>query len=210
MNALGQALRHALVAAALLALAACGTQTSGPEAADDVTPTAPTTSASPSESVEPTPTATASTAEPTEPTEPPKIGDLAVHGLPEGAPPQVPYLAADGATWNLVEPDGATRPLPRRYETFAPMGDGLVGTAYRDDETLAFVLDGDLREVAQLNVSGGTLAVTPDGAIVRVARQRRQPARRGGWRRPGVGPPARSGRGLVGGPGQRRHHVQGG
>ena len=43
------------------------------------------------------------------------------------------------------------------------MGDGLVGTTYVDDRTVAVVLDGDLREVSRADVRGGTLAVTPDG-----------------------------------------------
>ncbi len=151
---------------ALFALAACGTQTSGSQAADDPTPSAPTTSASPSESVEPTPSVTASTADTPDPSDPVTAGDLTIEGVSQGPPPRVPYLAADGDTWNLVEPDGTTRPLDRKYDTFAPMGDGLVGTAYLDDETVAFVLDGDLRVVSRLNVSGGSLAVTPDGQIV--------------------------------------------
>ena len=156
MNTLGRA----LAVSALLAVAACGTQTSDPEAADDPTPT---TSASPSESVVPTPSVTASTANPSEPTV--KSG-LTITGLNEGAPPQVPYLALDGGTWNLVEPDGNTRPLDREYAAFAPMGDGLVGTTYVDDRTVAVVLDGDLSEVSRADVRGGTLASTPDGEIV--------------------------------------------
>ena len=46
------------------------------------------------------------------------------------------------------------------------MGDGLVGTASVDDVTQAFVLDGDLEEVSQATNPSGSLAVTPDGAIV--------------------------------------------
>ena len=46
------------------------------------------------------------------------------------------------------------------------MGGGLVGTTYVDDRTVAVVLDGDLREVSRADVSGGSLAVTPDGEIV--------------------------------------------
>ena len=108
-------LGRALAVSALLALSACGTQTSGPEAADDPTPTAPTSPSSP----EPTPSATASTAEPTD-ADPVTV--LTLQGLPEGSPPQVPYLALAGGTWSLVEPDGTTRPLDREYAAFAPMG----------------------------------------------------------------------------------------
>lgn len=152
-------LRRALAVSALLVLTACGTQTSSPEAADDPTPTAPTSPSSP----EPTPAVTASTAEPSEPA---MTSGLAITGVKQGAPPQVPYLALDGGTWNLVEPDGTKRPLDREYAAFAPMGDGLVGTTYVDDRTVAVVLDGDLSAVSRADVRGGTLASTPDGEIV--------------------------------------------
>jgi len=46
------------------------------------------------------------------------------------------------------------------------MGNGLVGTASVDDTTTAFVLDGNLQEVAQAESPGGLLATTPDGSIV--------------------------------------------
>jgi hypothetical protein len=154
MNALGRA----LAVSAMLVMAACGTQTSGPEAADDPTPTASPSPSAP----EPTPTATASTAEPTQ--EPVRV--LTIKGLPQGPSPQVPYLALDGGAWSLVEPDGSTRRLEQEYATFAPMGEGLVGTTYVDDRTVAVVLDGDLSEVSRAEVRGGTLATTPDGEIV--------------------------------------------
>jgi hypothetical protein len=152
-------LGRALAVSALLAMAACGTQTSGPEAADDPTPTTTTSPASP----EPTPTATASTAEPTH--EPVRV--LTTKGVPEGASPHVPYLALDGGAWNLVEPDGTKRPLDREYGAFAPMGDGLVGTTYSGDvDNEVAVLDGDLHQVSAHEVRDGGLAVSPDGAIV--------------------------------------------
>jgi hypothetical protein len=159
MNALGPTLGRALAVSALLAVTACGTQTSGPQAADDPTPTAPSSTSSP----EPTPTATASTAEPSD-VEPVRV--ITTKGLPTGPPPQVPYLAADGTTWTLVEPDGTTRPLERGYSEFAPMGAGLVGTTYADSDNQVVLLDGDLREVRAHEVGEGGLAVTPDGAIV--------------------------------------------
>ena len=46
------------------------------------------------------------------------------------------------------------------------MGDGLVGTASDDDETKSYVLDGNLEVVSEGTNPGGSLAVTPDGAIV--------------------------------------------
>jgi hypothetical protein len=152
-------LGRALAVSALLAVAACGSQTSGPEAADDPTPTPPASPSSP----ETTPSATASTADPSETTT--KSG-LAIEGLDEGAPPRVPYLARDGGTWTLVQPDGTTRPLDREYGAFAPMGDGLVGTTYGDVDNEVVVLDGDLHQVSAHEVREGGLAVSPDGAIV--------------------------------------------
>jgi len=156
-------LGRALVVPSLLALAACGTQTSGPQAADEPTAPPSSTASSTPSSPAPTPSATASTAAPSSPG---PVGVLTLAGLPQGAPPHLPYLAADGATWSLVAPDGTQRPLDRQYDAFAPMGGGLVGTTYVDDRTVAVVLDGDLREVSRADVGGGSLAVTPDGAIV--------------------------------------------
>ncbi len=46
------------------------------------------------------------------------------------------------------------------------MGDGIVATASVDDQTVAFVLDGELREISRAEVRGDTIAATPDGAIV--------------------------------------------
>jgi hypothetical protein len=91
---------------------------------------------------------------------------LTLEGIASGAPPSVPYLAATDAGWSLVRPDGAAPTLARAYDAFAPMGDGLVGTASVDDVAQAFVLDGDLEEVSHAANPSGSLAVTPDGAIV--------------------------------------------
>lgn len=157
MKPLGRALAFSLAA---LGLAACGSQTSAPQAADEPTASA---SATPSETVEPTPSATASTSDTPDPAPP---GDLTLVGIPDGAPPHVPYLDTGRDGWLLVEPDGTTRPLDRQYDAFAAMGDGIVATASVDDTTRAFVLDGDLREVSSAEVRGGTIATTPDGEIV--------------------------------------------
>ena len=151
-------LGRALAVSALLAVSACGTQTSGPEAADDPTPTAPTSPSSPA----PTPTATASTAEPTD-ADPVRRSRwrASPRGRRRGPVPRP-------GRWH-VEPRRAGRhhpPADRQYAAFAPMGDGLVGTTYVDDRTVAVVLDGDLSEVSRADVRGGTLAATPDGAIV--------------------------------------------
>ncbi|MEO6510366.1 MAG: hypothetical protein ABIO16_05185 [Nocardioides sp.] len=159
MKPLGRALA---VSAAVLALAACGTQTSDPQSADEPTPS-PSTSPTPSETVEPTPSATPSTSEASVPATP---GDLTLVGVPDGAPPHIPYLDTGRDGWLLIEPDGTTRPLDRQYDAFATMGDGIVGTAAVDDTTRAFVLDGDLHEVSSAEVRGGTIATTPDGEIV--------------------------------------------
>ncbi len=160
MKPLGRALAVSL---AVVGLAACGTQTSEPQAADEPTPSAPTPSTTPT----PTPSATASTAETSEPADPVQPGVLTLVGVPEGAPPHVSYLAQDAhGGWSLVSPDGSSRPLDRQYDAFATMGDGIVGMASVDDQTMAFVLDGELREVSSAEVRGGTIATTPDGEIV--------------------------------------------
>jgi hypothetical protein len=94
---------------------------------------------------------------------------LSFKGLAEGAPPALPYLRHDpGAAggWSLVEADGRARPLDRAYAQFAPMGDGLVGLVYDDDQAVAYVLDGGLHETSHANTADGGLAVTPDGSIV--------------------------------------------
>ena len=159
MNLLGRT--AALVVSALL-LAGCGDQTSSRSAADDPTatpsPTVPssTPSASPSDPA-------ASTSSPAAPTGP---VILTLDGIASGAPPTVPFLAADNGGWSLVRPGGDVQPLPRPYDAFAPMGDGLVGTASDDDETKSYVLDGNLEVVSEGTNPGGSLAVTPDGAIV--------------------------------------------
>ena len=91
---------------------------------------------------------------------------LTLEGVAPGAPPSVPYLTVTDAGSSLVRPGGEAQPLPRAYDAFAPMGDGLVGTASVDDQARSYVLDGDLEEVSQGTNPSGTLAVTPDGAIV--------------------------------------------
>jgi hypothetical protein len=161
MKPLGRALHVVL---ALVCLAACGTQTSGPGAADEptATPSTPATG-------EPTPSATASTSTTPEPTasEPATTDALTLDGLSRGEAPHIPYLALDDAGgWTLVEPDGTTRALDRPYTTFATMGDGLVATSWSDEAIRAYVLDGDLREVSSTDIRGGQLAATPDGEIV--------------------------------------------
>ena len=91
---------------------------------------------------------------------------LTLEGLAPGAPPAVPYLTVTEAGSSLLRPGGDAQPLPRAYDAFAPMGDGLVGTASVDDQARSYVLDGDLEEVSQGTNPSGSLAVTPDGAIV--------------------------------------------
>ena len=91
---------------------------------------------------------------------------LTLEGVAPGAPPSVPYLAATDAGWSLVRPGGDAQPLPRAYDAFAPMGDGLVGTASVDEQARSYVLDGNLVEVSQGTNPSGSLAVTPDGSIV--------------------------------------------
>jgi hypothetical protein len=152
MNPLGRA---AVLVLCSVLLAACGDQTSAETTVDEPTTPTPTSSA-PSESASPSASAT-------EHTEP---GELTLDGLSSGAPPSVPYLTVTDAGASLVRPGGDAQPLPRAYDAFAPMGDGLVGTASVDDQTRSYVLDGDLEVVSHAANPSGTLAVTPDGAIV--------------------------------------------
>jgi len=147
MNPLGRA---AVLVLCSVLLAACGDQTSSGNAADD--PASPTSPSTPSES-----------ASPTAPAAP---GVLTLDGLALGAPPAVPYLTVTEGGSSLLRPGGDAQPLPRVYDAFAPMGDGLVGTASVEDQARSYVLDGDLEEVSQGTNPSGSLAVTPDGAIV--------------------------------------------
>ena len=155
MNPLGRAV--VLVLCSVL-LAACGDRTSSGSAADD--PTSPASTPSPTGTS--TPTESASTSA----TAPAGSGVLTLNGVASGAPPSVPYLAVTDAGASLVRPGGDAQRLPRAYDSFAPMGDGLVGTASVDDQARSYVLDGDLEEVSQGTNPSGTLAATPDGAIV--------------------------------------------
>jgi hypothetical protein len=155
MNPLGRA---AVLVLCSVLLAACGDRTSSGSAADD--PTTPASTPSPTGTS--TPTESASTSA----TAPAGSGVLTLNGLTSGAPPSVPYLAVTAAGASLVRPGGDVQRLPRVYDSFAPMGDGLVGTASVDDQARSYVLDGDLEEVSQGTNPSGTLAATPDGAIV--------------------------------------------
>jgi hypothetical protein len=155
MNPLGRA---AVLVLCSVLLAACGDRTSSGSAADD--PTTPASTPSPTGTS--TPTESASTSA----TAPAGSGVLTLNGLTSGAPPSVPYLAVTAAGASLVRPGGDAQRLPRAYDSFAPMGDGLVGTASVDDQARSYVLDGDLEEVSQGTNPSGTLAATPDGAIV--------------------------------------------
>jgi hypothetical protein len=140
MNSLG---RTALLVVPALLLAACGDPTSGSSAQD--------------------PTNAAETPAPDWP-----VG-LSFTGLQQGAGPAMAYLRRDPDApggWSVVEQDGDVRPLSRSYAQFAPMGAGLVGLAYEDDTTVAYLLDGDLSEVSRTPAGEGGLAVTPDGSIV--------------------------------------------
>ena len=60
-----------------------------------------------------------------------------------------------------MEPDGDVRRLDREYAQFAPMGDGLVGLAYEDDKTFAYLLDGNLDDVSRVDAGDGGSAATP-------------------------------------------------
>jgi hypothetical protein len=155
MNPLGRA---AVLVLCSVLLAACGDRTSSGSAADD--PTSPASTPSPTGTS--TPTESASTSA----TVPAGSGVLTLNGVASGAPPSVPYLAVTDAGASLVRPGGDAQRLPRAYDSFAPMGDGLVGTASVDDQARSYVLDGDLEEVSQGTNPSGTLAATPDGAIV--------------------------------------------
>jgi hypothetical protein len=155
MNPLGRA---AVLVLCSVLLAACGDRTSSGSAADD--PTTPASTPSPTGTS--TPTESASTSA----TAPAGSGVLTLNGVTSGAPPSVPYLAVTDAGASLVRPGGDAQRLPRAYDSFAPMGDGLVGTASVDDQARSYVLDGDLEEVSQGTNPSGTLAATPDGAIV--------------------------------------------
>ena len=155
MNPLGRA---AVLVLCSVLLAACGDRTSSGSAAVD--PTTPASTPSPTGTS--TPTESASTSA----TAPAGSGVLTLNGVASGAPPSVPYLAVTDAGASLVRPGGDAQPLPRAYDSFAPMGDGLVGTASVDDQARSYVLDGDLEEVSQGTNPSGTLAATPDGAIV--------------------------------------------
>ena len=153
MNPLGRA---AVLVLCSVLLAACGDQTSSASAADD--PASPTPTPSPT-----TPSTLPGSASPTAQAAP---GVLTLEGLVLGAPPAVPYLTVTEGGSSLLRPGGDARPLPRAYDAFAPMGDGLVGTASVEDQARSYVLDGDLEEVSQGTNPSGSLAVTPDGAIV--------------------------------------------
>ncbi len=153
MNPLGRA---AVLVLCSVLLAACGDQTSSASAADD--PASPTPTPSPTSPS--TPPESASTTAQAAP------GVLTLEGLVLGAPPVVPYLTVTEDGSSLLRPGGDAQPLPRAYDAFAPMGDGLVGTASVDDQARSYVLDGDLEEVSQGTNPSGSLAVTPDGAIV--------------------------------------------
>ena len=153
MNPLGRA---AVLVLCSVLLAACGDQTSSGSAADEPATATPTES----------PTSTSTPTESASPSAPPEPGVLTLEGVAPGAPPSVPYLAATDAGWSLVRPGGDAQPLPRAYDAFAPMGDGLVGIASVDEQARSYVLDGDLVEVSQGTNPSGTLAATPDGSIV--------------------------------------------
>jgi len=153
MNPLGRA---AVLVLCSVLLAACGDQTSSGSAAGD--PASPTPTPSPSGSSTPSESAS--------PTAPAAPGVLTLDGLALGAPPAVSYLTVTEGGSSLLRPGGDAQPLPRTYDAFAPMGDGLVGTASVDDQARSYVLDGDLEEVSQGTNPSGSLAVTPDGAIV--------------------------------------------
>jgi hypothetical protein len=153
MNPLG---RTAVLVLCSVLLVACGDQTSSGSAADD--PASPTPT--------PSPTSPSTPPESASPTAPAAPGVLTLEGLALGAPPAVPYLTVTEGGSSLLRPGGDTQPLPRAYDAFAPMGDGLVGTASVDDQARSYVLDGDLEEVSQGTNPSGSLAVTPDGAIV--------------------------------------------
>ena len=163
MNRLG---RTVALAVPVLLLAACGEATSSPSSADDDTtspsPTATATATTPSETVTATPAPTATPSQ-----DGPVV--LSFNGLEEGSPPAMPYLRNDADTpggWSLVESDGDVRRLDREYAQFAPMGDGLVGLAYENDKTFAYLLDVNLDDVSRLDAGDGGLAATPDGSIV--------------------------------------------
>ena len=153
MNPLGRA---AVLVLCSVLLAACGDQTSSGSAADD--PASPTPT--------PSPTSPSTPSESASPTAPAAPGVLTLDGLALGAPPAVPYLTVTEGGSSLLRPGGDAQPLPRTYDAFAPMGDGLVGTASVDDHARSYVLDGDLEEVSRGTNPSGSLAVTPDGAIV--------------------------------------------
>ena len=153
MNPLGRA---AVLVLCSVLLAACGDQTSSASAADD--PASPTPT--------PSPTSPSTPSESASPTAPAAPGVLTLDGLAPGPPPAVSYLTVTEAGSSLLRPGGDAQPLPRTYDAFAPMGDGLVGTASVEDQASSYVLDGDLEEVSQGTNPSGSLAVTPDGAIV--------------------------------------------
>lgn len=153
MNPLGRA---AVLVLCSVLLAACGDQASSGSADDD--PASPTPTPSPT-----SPSTPPGSASPTAQAAP---GVLTLEGLVLGAPPAVPYLTVTEDGSSLLRPGGDAQPLPRAYDAFAPMGDGLVGTASVEDQARSYVLDGDLEEVSQGTNPSGSLAVTPDGAIV--------------------------------------------
>jgi hypothetical protein len=153
MNPLGRA---AVLVLCSVLLAACGDRASSGNSADEPATPTPT----------PSPTSASTPTESTSPSAPAEPGVLTLDGVASGAPPSVPYLTVTDAGSSLLRPGGETQPLPRAYDAFAPMGDGLVGTASVDEQARSYVLDGDLVEVSQGANPSGSLAATPDGSIV--------------------------------------------
>ena len=118
---------------------------------------------------------------------------LTLEGIASGAPPSVPYLAATDAGWSLVRPDGAdAQPCParttrsRRWATGSSARRRSTTWRRRSSSTAT-----SRRSRTPTNPSG-SLAVTPDGAIVGWLTTDGQPARRGARRQPGVGPAGRA------------------
>jgi hypothetical protein len=156
----------AATAATLALVAGCG----DPVAEDaDADPTeSPSASAESSETASPTPTEDPSeTAPPTDLTT-----TLSTKQLSQGAPPAVPYLAADNPAkptdrWSLVRPAGESLGLRVTGPFgFATMGNGLVLLVGDGDGAAASVVDGTGGEVTREEVRGYRLAVTSDRSIV--------------------------------------------
>ena len=200
MNPLGRA---AVLVLCSVLLAACGDQTSSGSAADDPT----TTRARPSPRDD---RFHARRRSHRAPSAPPSPACSRSRAWRPGAPPSVPYLTVTDAGCVAGRPGGETQPLPRAYDAFAPMGDGLVGTASVDDVTQVV----RPRRRPRGGLAGGEPERLARGHAGRrdrgLADHRGQPARRGARRQPGVEPAGRGRGRLARGAGQRRRHLQGG